>query len=326
MSKPGVFITGATGFVGKRLTASLLEDGLSVWALLREDALDFDGRVQIVKGDVAEEFEIPPQVGTVFHCAGYWSDKESAAEKVRLERINVRGTERVVEAALAKSCRMIHLATATYAGETKNGNIDEDAICHPRSFYEETKYRAEMIVRQATAAGLKAQILRPTFIFGPGRKPADDPLLQLLIAIKRGRYRNIGKGDGIYNIIHVNEVVAALRALDDGNIPNGGVYFINSPITFRAVARVVVAATTGEAKEPRNIPFSVAYGIALLFAIVTTVTGRRMPLSISRLRTLTSRKVYSQGRLVDKTPYRTLQSVEEHLAQTCREYERGGLL
>jgi nucleoside-diphosphate-sugar epimerase len=290
--KPGIFVTGATGFVGKRLTASLLEDGFPVWALLRDDTFDFDGKVEIVKGDIAQEIEIPPQVETVFHCAGFWSDSEPAAEKERLERINVGGTEQIVKAALARSCRLVHLATATYAGEAGSGNVDEDVACHPRSFYEETKHRAEMIVRKAAGAGLKAQILRPTFIFGTGRKPVDDPFLQLLIAIKRGRYRNIGRGDGIYNIIHVNEVVRALQALDNDEIPNGGVYFINSPITFREMSKVVRSVTTGGTKESRSIPLSAAYGVALLFTLISAVAGRRMPLSLSRLKTLTNRKVY----------------------------------
>jgi nucleoside-diphosphate-sugar epimerase len=324
--KPAILVTGATGFVGKRLIASLLEDGFPILALLRDDTFDFDGKVEIVKGDIAEEFEIPPQVETVFHCAGYWSDKESPEEKERLERINIRGTEQVVRAAQTRGCRLIHLATATYAGEAGNGSVDEDAPCRPRTFYEQTKYGGEMIVRKAAAAGLKAQILRPTFIFGTGRKPVDDPFLQLLIAIKTGRYRNIGNGEGIYNIIHVSDVVRALRVLDDDEIPNGGVYFINSPITFREMSRVVSKATTGVAKESQSIPFSAAYGAALLFTLISAVTGRRMPLSLSRLKTLTNRKVYSQERLVNRTQYRPLGSAEEHITQVYREYAEGGLL
>jgi nucleoside-diphosphate-sugar epimerase len=321
-----VLVTGATGFVGRRLTTSLLEDGLDVYALTRDGSFDFDGKDKIVKGDITQEFEIPPAVESVFHCAGFWSDKDSAAEKAWLEKINVGGTEQVVKATLARRCRLVHLATATYAGEAGNGSVDEDVPCHPRTFYEQTKYEAEMIVRKAAGAGLKAQILRPTFIFGTGRKPVDDPFLQLLIAIKTRRYRNIGSGDGTYNIIHVSEVVQALRALDDDEIPNGGIYFINSPITFKGMSRVVGNATTGGAKESQSIPFSVAYGVALLFTLVSTVTGRRMSLSLSRLKTLTNRKVYSQERLVNRTQYRPLRSVEERIVQVCREYAEGGLL
>jgi nucleoside-diphosphate-sugar epimerase len=321
-----VLVTGATGFVGKRLIASLLEERLDVYALTRGESFNFDGKVKIVKGDITRKFEIPPQVETVFHCAGYWSDKESAEEKALLERINVSGTEQVVKAAQACGCRLIHLATATYAGGAGNDSVGEDAPCHPRSFYEETKYRGEMIVRTAAEAELKAQILRPTFIFGSGRKPDGDPFLQLLIAIKRGRYRNIGKGEGIYNIIHVSEVVQALRVLDDDAIPNGGVYFINSPITFREMSKIVSGATTGTAKESRGLHFSVAYAVALLFTLISTMTGRSMPLSLSRLKTLTSRKVYSQERLIKETQYRPSCAVGEHILQVCRDYAEGGLL
>jgi nucleoside-diphosphate-sugar epimerase len=326
LQRHSVLVTGATGFIGKRLTASLLEDGLAVYALMRDDTFDFDGKVEIVKGDITEEIEIPPHVETVFHCAGMWSDNESPAEKKRLEKINIGGTEQIVKAALARGCRLIHLATATYAGEAGRDSVDEDVACHPRSFYEQTKYEAEMVVRKAAGAGLRAQILRPSFVFGAGRKPVDDPFLQLLKAIKTGRYRNIGKGDGIYNIIHVSEVVRALRMLDDDEIPNGGVYFINSPITFREMSRIVRGVITDMKYELQSIPFPVVYGAAVIFTLISALTGRRMPLSLSRLKTLTNRKAFSQDRLVSRTRYRPLCSVEERIAQVCHEYAEGGLL
>jgi nucleoside-diphosphate-sugar epimerase len=324
--RPGVLVTGATGFIGKHLTVSLVKDGLAVYALTRDDSFDFDEKVEIVKGDITQEIELPSHVETVFHCAGLWSDGESATEKKRLEKINVGGTEQVVKAALARGCRLIHLATATYAGGAEEGSVDEDSACHPRSFYEQTKYEAEIVVRKAVGEGLKAQILRSSFVFGVGRKPMDDPFLQLLIAIKRGRYRNIGKGDGIYNIIHVSEVVQALRMLDDDDIPNGGVYFINNPIAFREVSRIVRRATKGMKNDPRNIPFPVAYGAAALFTLISALTGRRMPLSLSRLKTLTNKKVFSQERLVSRTRYKPLCSVEERIMQVCHKYAERGLL
>lgn len=51
-----VFVTGATGFLGFRVVASLLDQGMAVTALVRPDQLDklavLEGRIRIVQGDI----------------------------------------------------------------------------------------------------------------------------------------------------------------------------------------------------------------------------------------------------------------------------------
>lgn len=325
-STGSVLVTGATGFIGRRLVSSLLGDGVKVYALSRDEGVDFGGDVEIVKGDITGTFDIPPQAKTIFHCAGVWSDKESTSEKERMKKINVGGTEKVVRVAMERNCRLIHLATATYAGYGEKINIDEDARCHPRSFYEETKYEAEGIVRKGTEMGLRAQVLRPTFVFGSGRSPGEDPFLQLVRAIKSGRYRNIGGGKGVYNIVHVSEVVHALRVLDRDDIPNGGVFFINTPITFDELSRIVKFATTGKKGEIASFPYPLIFLAAAAFTLVSAITGKKMPLTFSRLKTLTNQQVFLQERLLRMTAYRPLHSVEEHIIQVCQEYAEGGFL
>ncbi len=320
----GIFVTGATGFVGRRLIASLLHDRNTIYALSREDRVERDGRIRLIKGDLAEKIELPPDISTIFHCAGFWSDSDAPSVKEQMEKINIRGTEKIVEAALERKCRLIHLGTAAVVGDTKEVCVDEKTVCHPRNAYEESKYEGEKIVGAAVQKGLKAQILRPTFIFGPGRAPADDPFLQLVIAIYRGRYKNICKGRGIYNIVHIDEVVSALRCLNNDVLPNGGLFFINTPISFNEFSQTVRFATTGKRSEAGNIPYPAALVAASLFTGITAITGRRMPLSLTRLRTLTNKKVYLQDRLISTTGYKPLCSVEEHIVGVCREYGEGG--
>jgi len=321
-----IFVTGATGFVGRHLIASLLKDGLSVYALSRDDNNGLDKKVKIVKGDITARIDLPEDISTIFHCAGIWSDSDAPSEKERMERVNIGGTQRVVEVAMKKQCRLIHLGTAYVVGQADKDHIDETVECHPRTFYEQTKYEAEKVVRRGIEQGLRAQVLRPTFIFGVGRNVVDDPFLQLLIAIKTGRYKNICKGRGIYNIVHVDEVVHALCCLDDDALPNGGLFFINTPISFHDLSMIVKFATNGGKSKPGSLPYPLVFLAAGVFTLIAAITGRRMPLTFSRLKTLTNEKVFSQERLLKVTTYRLLSRLEERIIQVCRDYSDRGFL
>ena len=51
-----------------------------------------------------------------------------------------------------------------------------------------------------------------------------------------------------------------------------------------------------------------------------------MPLTFSRLKALTNKKVFSQNRLLEMTSYHPLSKVEDYIKQVCNEYTEKGLL
>ncbi|MBI5050055.1 MAG: NAD-dependent epimerase/dehydratase family protein [Nitrospirae bacterium] len=318
-----VFVTGATGFIGRYLVNNLINGGFRVYVFTRDPGhyAKPDERVNIITGDITQRIDLPDEIDVVYHCAGVISREDL------MEDVNIQGTRMIADAALRRNCRLVHLSSAGVIGKTqeKNNIIDEHTVCRPQNLYEKTKIEAERIIKERVALGLKAQVLRPTIVFGAGRDPAKDSFFHLIAAIKAGRYRNIG-GGGIYNIIHVSEVVRAMRALDNDGISNGGIYFINTPISFREFASVVRAATTGKVDGAPTISYSAAYCIAVLFSALSTVTGRKMPLTISRLKALTDKRTFSQERLLNATGYRQMFSIDHYIKQVCQEYVEMGLL
>ena len=325
MEKRQIFLTGATGFVGRHLLTNLLKDNVSVVAMTRQKEPDilkhktgnYNGRLQFYRGDIRNKINLPTGITSVYHCAGAIFQKE------KMQEVNVEGTHRVVKAALERGCRLIHLSSAGVVGKSKNHSIDENTICKPRNVYESSKYEAEKIVLDGIAKGLQAQILRPSIIFGAGRKESQDRFLQLCRAIKRGIYRNIG--NGIFNLIHVNEVVRVMRMLDS-DAPNGGIYFINTPIYFRDMDRIVKKETTGKFEESFNLPYGVAVLAGVVFSFLSKLSRRDMPLTLSRVRVLVRQKVYSQERLVRLFKYQPLFSVEEYIRKMCNYYSEQGML
>ena len=317
MKNRAVLVTGATGFIGKYVVSHLLEEGLRIFVLVPdgEDYTPPENRdVEIMRGDITGPLRIPDEVSAIYHCAGVIKREEL------MEPVNVRGTRNVVEAAIGHNCRLIHLSSAGVVGDTKEKVVDEETLCNPNSLYEKTKFRAEEIVRQGINRGLKAQILRPTIVFGTGRAPQDDSFLQLIRAITAGNYRNISGGSGIYNIIYAGEVARAMPSLDDDAIPNGSVFIINTPVRFSEFASIISSAAGKDNIKIGNIPYIAALSAAAVFSLLSLLTGRKRSLTFSRLKALTEKRSFSQDRLVSTTSYRPLHTVAEYLKKVCMEY------
>lgn len=321
-----IFVTGGTGFVGRHLISQLLTDCKSLCVFsrnadpekLRDLKNHFGNRLSFSFGDISKNIMIPEKTTTIFHCAGIISDES------QMKEVNIDGTRNIVEAALDNGCRLIYLSSAGVVGKTKEHMISEETPCHPDNTYEWSKFEAEKIVLDGVARGLKARILRPTIIVGPGRPEDKDSFLHLLRAIKHGHYRNIR--NGIYNIVHVDEVVRVMRLLDNEDTPDGSIFIINSPIYFRRLADIIRLETKVRPEPVGNIPYAFALLAAAGLTLMSAATRRNMPLTLSRLRALTNKKVFQSSRLVDVLAYQPLHSIEEYVRDLCWHYQEKGLL
>ena len=107
------FVTGATGLIGSHLVLRLVEEGMPVTALFRNEKSQSDVRklfqfygkdnlfshVSWVKGDVEDAddmYELTEGVHTVFHCAAIVSYHKKEAS--RMFEVNINGTKNVVNA------------------------------------------------------------------------------------------------------------------------------------------------------------------------------------------------------------------------------------
>ena len=223
--KQPVFLTGATGFLGMEVLARLLEAGdREVIALIRasDDAAAEDrlhgvlsalyrdpsnhrDRVRAVAGDVTspglglengKRTALAEEIGAVMHCAA------SIAFDLPLDearRINVEGTREVI--GFARECkalgrleRFVHVSTAYVCGKFE-GTFRErqlDAGQEFRNTYEQTKWEAEHVVREA--GDLSPCIARPSIVMGEsdtGWTPAFNVLYWPLRAFSRGLFDEI---------------------------------------------------------------------------------------------------------------------------------------
>jgi thioester reductase-like protein len=250
--KSPVFLTGATGFLGMEVLARLLDAGdREVIALIRasDDAAAEDrlhgvlgalyrdpsrhrDRVRAVAGDVTSpglgieptaRTALAEEVGAVMHCAA------SIAFDLPLEearKINVEGTREVI--GFARECkalgrleRFVHVSTAYVSGKFE-GTFRErqlDAGQEFRNTYEQTKWEAEHVVRDAH--DLSPCIARPSIVMGEsdtGWTPAFNVLYWPLRAFSRGLFDEIPSLPTAHvDIVPVDYVADALvHLLDTG--------------------------------------------------------------------------------------------------------------
>lgn len=213
-----VFVTGATGFVGRGVIQSLRAAGHVVRCLVRrgsEPALKGFEAIERVEGDVLARRTLDEAMtgcDAVIHLVGIIRERPAAG--VTFERVHVDATRNVLAAAGAAGVRrVLHMS----ALGTRPG---------ARSRYHQTKWRAEEAVRES---GLDWTIFRPSIIYGPG-----DAFVTMLARMVRRLpvVPVIGSGETRLQPVTIGLVAEGFaRALDEaGSI--GQAYDVGGPRAY----------------------------------------------------------------------------------------------
>lgn len=256
------FVTGATGFIGKRLVKSLLaRRGAVVHFLLRPESeakvaelLEYWGvtkaRAVPVYGDLtgkklgvaAEEIKkLKGQIDHVYHLAAIYDLKADAESQVH---VNIDGTRNAVEFAKAIDAGHFHLvssiaAAGLYEGVFREDMFDEaENLDHP---YFMTKHESEKIVRKECK--VPWTVYRPALVVGDSKTgemdKIDGPyyffkLIQRMRQILPPWMPSVGLEGGRINIVPVDFVVAALDHISHHHARGSGKCFhLVDPVGYR---------------------------------------------------------------------------------------------
>lgn len=250
------FLTGGTGFIGGRLAERLRARGDRVIALVRSPHKA--GRLrdlgcELAEGDLGAEPAIREAVASceaAFHVAADYRVGIPRSEHAAMFEANVRGTERVVDAAVEAGVRrIVYVSTIGAFGNTA-GRVVDETYRHPghgfRSYYEETKMLAHRAVEGRAGGGAPVVTVMPGGVYGPGDT---SDLGQLIDRVRTGKLPGRMYPETGFNWVHVDDVVNGILLAHDRGKP-GEAYVLGGQLGTIGDMIDAVAAAAGR-KAPR---------------------------------------------------------------------------
>ncbi len=196
-SQEPVLLTGATGFIGRRLQTILTRQGRKVRALIRPGSLNRDAllpQVEVIEGNLNDAQTLSRAVSGI-SAAVYAAGSVRGRNAVDFAAANVDGVRCMVEA--------INLAEP----ETPLLLMSSLAASRPSlSDYSRSKFLGEEQLKQRSTRPWS--IIRPSAVYGPG----DKEMLPLLKLARSGWAVQPGPDGQRVNLIHADDLCAAACA------------------------------------------------------------------------------------------------------------------
>jgi NAD(P)-dependent dehydrogenase (short-subunit alcohol dehydrogenase family) len=255
------FVTGATGFIGKRLVARILarpdsvvyflvraaeqprtDEFRELWGVDDKRAIAIVGDLTqadlgIAKTDIRK---LKGKISHFFHLAAIYDLKASAEEQ---QRANVDGTRNTVRLAETIAAKRFHLVSSIASAGLFEGLFREDMFEEAENLenpYFRTKHDSEGIVRRE--CGVPWRIYRPAIVVGDSQTGAMDKidgpyyffkLIQKMRKALPSWMPTVGIEGGRINVVPVDFVVAAMDHIAHAKDEDGKCFHLTDPSPMR---------------------------------------------------------------------------------------------
>jgi len=281
-----IFITGATGFIGRYLAQELVSCGYTdLTALARKSAdISFLKRlsVKIINGDITDTASLKAASGqwdVVFHCAGLVDNNDSR----RLREVNVTGTENICRFAVERrATKLIYVSSVSVNSGNEEVPLTENLPYKATNTYGESKLEAEKSAIKFREAGLPMAIVRPCMVYGAG-EPHLMPLLAKLIRLRLFAIPYCGSAR--WHLVSVRNVASCLVRCMEDDRALGQIFNIADKEVFTVYGFFEIVSKALGAPLPMRLP-------RFLTRILTLI-----PIFGRRVKFLCKDRVYSIKRL-----------------------------
>jgi nucleoside-diphosphate-sugar epimerase len=315
-----VLVTGATGFLGRRLTAALVEHGHQARVLVRNPGADDIGMVngaEMWRGDLrdlktviaaCEDMEVVQHAGAL---SAPWGPK------AEFYATNVGGTQAILEGCQRYGVRrLIYVSSPSVVFDGQDQHNLTEVAPYPAtsvSVYSHTKKLGEDLVN-AASGGLETVILRPKAMFGPGDRAL---LPRLLTTARTGRLPMIGDGRNLVDLTYVDNVVEAMCLAMTADAAVGKTYHITNDehaLLWNQVRRILHELKLSPPRLRISLPAALAAAGAM--EQVARVTGKEPTLTRYSALILARTQTYNIAAAKRDLGYTPPISLEEGIERT----------
>lgn len=280
-----VLVTGATGYIGRRVALRLARQGDAIRVLCRDAGwldpeLKRSPHVEVMLGDLGDENAMRRACAGISGIIHLAAGTGGTAEE--FDRSTIRGTTNLLEAAEAAGvARIVYVSSMSvydYSSMRAGSLIDESATLerHPeqRDNYARSKRVAEDVVAQHIARGtISISIVRPGIVYGPNNRSPFIPVTALRRFPGLG-FLLVGGGRREVPLVYVENLVDALLLLLGRQDLGGRIYNVidDEPHSERDYL-AALERTTGVPLKIRPVP--VVSFLPLVLAAETLRRARR---------------------------------------------------
>jgi nucleoside-diphosphate-sugar epimerase len=220
-----ILVTGAGGFVGAQLCATLAEHGMQVVAARRRTPQTQLAGVRSMPLELLVDESAWRAAlracDAVVHLAASVHDVSGQTSEAEFRRVNVDGSRFVAERAIEEGVgRFIFLSSIKVNGEGRDEPYRDTDAPDPQDAYGRSKWAAELLLSEICAVGgMRCIRVRPPLVYGPGVKANFRRLLRLAdspIPLPLGSIHNSRSLIGILNLVSFIETcLSHPRACDE---------------------------------------------------------------------------------------------------------------
>ena len=212
-----ILVTGASGFVGRRLVHALKQAGHKVFELTSNE------------GDIADPATLQRfnevDFDFVFHLAGRTYVPDAWLEPADFQRVNVTGTVNVLELCRTRKIPMTYISSYLYGIPSSLPVKETDKIV-PNTPYALSKFLAETVCGfYADHFGVPVTIIRPFNIFGPGQK-GHFLIPEIITQVMSGQPIHLKDLSPRRDYLYLDDLIDALLCTLDPSYPGCRVYNI----------------------------------------------------------------------------------------------------
>jgi nucleoside-diphosphate-sugar epimerase len=320
-----VFVTGATGLLGSQLVKNLLKRNEKVRALKRKTSdlsllKGYENQVEWIEGDVLDIGSLEAGIEKcthVYHVAAIIAF--SRVDKKQMYKVNIEGAANVVNCCLDAGVeKLVHVSSvAAFSNAKQHVPLDETAEWEPdhiKSGYAQSKFLGEMEVWRGMAEGLKAVIVNPSIIVGPGWWNGTGPC-----AI----YKKLDQGIPVYTngsngYVDVRDVADAMIQLMHSDIVNQRFVVSAENLTYREYFNMVADAL-GVRKPFVRVTDSMGLLASALDALRAMVMRDQRLISSEMVRLANCHMLYDNSKLRKALNFQ-FRPIEQTVRDTAQKY------